>query len=263
MSELESLFEALRHYFEHSSWRHGDENHLKHEWIDITERMLRIDVEDILKNSCFCYSAGADITPIVAFKDFIHSYVYCDICEYTNYFEQIGKLKKRLDNQGFCEIQKTNINASWLCIRNQEHDSYRPTWKNWNIVGSTIHANELFGEFSIWKNKQAFYCLLYVCWDSFATWMNLYQKFRITPKAVCDLYWEGGLSTSDSAASISPELLTPEYWIPGWGRLTEDARYEEIGEVSYFGDFGHNVKFGTDGPDFKEKLFKRRHLVSV
>ena len=77
-----------------------------------TKNILRVDIKEILEDSCYYLSAGADITPIIAFKDIIFSYILSDknpnsITGIDNNFNGVlVKLKDRLIKQGFTEIQK-------------------------------------------------------------------------------------------------------------------------------------------------------------
>ena len=43
-----------------------------------TDKISSVHIKEILEDSCYYLSAGADITPIIAFKDFIFSYILSD-----------------------------------------------------------------------------------------------------------------------------------------------------------------------------------------
>ena len=57
-----------------------------------TKNILRVDIKEILEDSCYYLSAGADITPIIAFKDISFSYILSD----TNLYNSISGIAKDL-----------------------------------------------------------------------------------------------------------------------------------------------------------------------
>jgi hypothetical protein len=159
----------------------------------LTEMLLRIKIEDLLTESCFYYSCGADISPIIALKDEIHSFIYSDahtIWGRRNYDEKIYKLKTELRKNNFKEIQTFKIDLDWLVIKNK-------TFIGGTISDYQLKPEDFLGEFSLWENESKLYFLTYISWDNTATWNNLYVKFKITPTAICNYLYETGIPYND------------------------------------------------------------------
>ena len=155
----------------------------------LTEMLLRIEIKDLLTESCFYYSCGADISPIIALKDEIHSFIYSDAHTNwgePNYDEKIYKLKTELRKNNFKEIQTFKIDLDWLEIENK-------TFVDGTVSDYQIKPEDFLGEFSLWKNGSKLYFLTYISWDNTATWNNLYVKFKITPTAICNYLKETGI----------------------------------------------------------------------
>ncbi len=154
----------------------------------LTEIFLRIEIKDLLAESCFYYSCGADISPIIALKDEIHSFIYSDAHTnwgQKNHEEKIYKLKTKLRNNNFTEIQSFKIDLDWLGLKNKTY--IEPS------LDYHIKPEDFLGEFSLWKNDSKLYFLTYISWDNTATWNNLYVKLKITPIAICNYLKETGI----------------------------------------------------------------------
>lgn len=212
-------------------WLERARDHLKHGDLEhFTMDMLHIQLEDVLRDSCFYQSAGSDITPIVAFKDTIYSYVLCDLELYAPmrgigdpFFGTLVKVKCRLLDQGFSEIQKFNVGKRFFGVEKLQH--------------SFVTNNEI----SFWLKDEKLYCILYLVWDNTEAYRNLYQKNNITPKALCTIAAYGAITGEDRRFRPEYELC---HHLPFEG-------YEEVSKkVEYFGDFGgrreKDEKMGLD-----------------
>lgn len=167
----------------------NDYNYKIKSFYRLTEMLLRIEIKDLLTESCFYYSCGADISPIIALKDEIHSFIYSDAHTnwgYPNYDEKIYKLKTELRKNNFKEIQTFKIDLDWLEIENK-------TFIDGTVSDYQIKPEDFLGEFSLWENGSKLYFLTYISWDNTATWNNLYVKFKITPTAICNYLKETGI----------------------------------------------------------------------
>jgi len=168
---------------------YNDYNYKIKSFYRLTEMLLRIEIKDLLTESCFYYSCGADISPIIALKDEIHSFIYSDAHTNwgePNYDEKIYKLKTELRKNNFKEIQTFKIYLDWLEIENK-------TFIDGTVSDYQIKPEDFLGEFSLWENGSKLYFLTYISWDNTATWNNLYVKFKITPTAICNYLKETGI----------------------------------------------------------------------
>lgn len=228
--------------------------------------MLHVRVDDILNDSCFYLSAGADITPIVAFKDTIYSFILCDedlvdsIKGIHNRFNGIlVKLKDRLNQSGFKEIQKFNLDKHFLGIRDRRFlGGYNSKMKNCEI--------------SFWSRENKLYSIMYVNHDNSYTYQDLYINRGIVPKAICEILPEGGSFCSNEETS-NPNTFTvqqkknvlPEYVLGHLYSIGDVEQYEKLSEkVEYFGDYG--PEYGTDTAmqiyRRKKWLTGLRHLIA-
>jgi hypothetical protein len=196
-----------------------------------TENILRVDIKEILEDSCYYLSAGADITPIIAFKDFIFSYILSD----TYFNGVLVKLKDRLIQQGFTEIQKFNLDKRFLDF---SYDDYE--------MGDTYKLENC--EISFWKYGESIYSVLYINFDNTLTYLNLYIKNRIVPKAICEILPEGGGIVSweeDRSSKFSPyykKLILPDFALGHLHTIGDREQYEKIKDnVEYFGDYGGGI----------------------
>ena len=206
-----------------------------------TKNILRVDIKEILEDSCYYLSAGADITPIIAFKDFIFSYILSD----TYFNGVLVKLKDRLIKQGFTEIQKFNLDKRFLDFRDIRYE-----------IGDTYKLENC--EISFWRYGDSIYSILYINFDNTLTYQNLYIKNRIVPKAICDILPDGGSITSwkenGGQSNLSPmekKLILPEFALGHLDTIGDREQYEKIKDnVEYFGDYD----WGRNGL----KMFKRK-----
>ena len=207
-----------------------------------TKDMLSIRVEDVLNDSCFYLSAGADITPIVAFKDIIYSYILCDLHLYNsiegidNKFNGIlVKVKDRLIQQGFLEIQKFNLGKDFLGIEDRPY-SYQNVSKMINC------------EISFWSRENKIYSVMYINEDNTYIYKELFIKNNIIPKAICEYKPEGGgfyanidfvnpgKWTLEEKNNIMPDFYLGHKFLDSIGNADQ---YELITDtVKYFGDYG-------------------------
>ncbi|MDX2283488.1 MAG: hypothetical protein NW241_04970 [Bacteroidia bacterium] len=206
-----------------------------------TIEMLHITIRDVLEDSCFYLSAGADITPIVAFKDIIYSYILCDEYLYDsikgvdNKFNGIlVKVKDRLIQQEFFEIQKFNIDKHFVGIK----DRY---WGN-GYVSRMKNC-----EISFWSRENKIYSAMYINHHNTCAYTDLYIKNDIMPKAICEILSEGGSLCSSLENQGSKLTLTveekknvlPEYVLGHTYSIGDIAQYEKLPDkVEYFGDYG-------------------------
>lgn len=205
---------------------------------EIAMEMLHVNIRDLLNKSCYYYCSGSDITPIVAFEEFIHSYIYCDNCHLQNFDTALSILKNKLRNKGFYEIQKLNIDSNFLNFYD---------FKN-NLIPSHIILFSPIpkGEFSIWNKGNHLYSLLYLCWDDICALKYLYIENAIFPIAICNCNPEDG-NIVPKNITITEKYL-PKYIIGHCGMISD--KFEEIGKVEYFGDYAENSRVYIN-PDLK------------
>ena len=217
-----------------------------------TENILSVKIKEILEDSCYYLSAGADITPIIAFKDIIFSYILSD----TNLYNSISgidnkfngilvKLKDRLIKQGFTEIQKFNLDKRFLGFRDIHYD-----------MGYTYKLENC--EISFWRYGDSIYSILYINFDNTLTYQNLYIKNRIVPKAICEILPEGGsIDLSEQYRSsifyqTEKKLILPEFALGHLDTIGDREQYEKFKDnIEYFGDYD----WGRNGLEmFRRKL---------
>lgn len=210
--------------------KHGDLEHF-------TMDMLHINIKDLLKDSCFYLSAGADITPIVTFKDMIYSYFFCDEHLYTsiqgveNRFNgTLVKVKDRLIQQGFLEIQKFNLDKRFLGISDKRRYGMMRKLENCEI--------------SFWRKEDNIYSIVYMNYDNSLAYKDLYLKNNIVPKAICEILPEGGYlrSTEQSECGLftieEKKLISPEFVLGNLISIDDRNQYIELqSDIQYFGDY--------------------------
>lgn len=216
-----------------------------------TENILSVKIKEILEDSCYYLSAGADITPIIAFKDFIFSYILSDknpnsITGIDNNFNGVlVKLKDRLIRQGFNEIQKFNLDKRFLDFSDDDYE-----------MGDTYKLENC--EISFWRYGESIYSILYINFDNTLTYQNLYIKNRIVPKAICEISPDGGSIYSfeeNRFRSFSPKdkkLILPEFALGHLDTIGDREQYEKFKDnIEYFGDYD----WGRNGLEmFRRKL---------
>jgi hypothetical protein len=219
-------------------WLERAKDNLKHGHLEhFTMDVQHLDIKDVLKDSCYYLSAGADITPIVAFKDFIYSYIFCDQDLYDsipgieNRFNGIlVKLKDRLIKQGFIEIQKFYCDKRFLGVNDiRYNDGYICNLKN--------------AEMSFWLNDGKIYSLLYLNMDNSHAYHDLYIKSDIVPKALSEILSEGGSLFATEQRKFwedkHEQNILPEFLLGHMYSISEIESYKLITEkVEYFGDYG-------------------------
>ena len=217
-----------------------------------TNKISSVHIKEILEDSCYYLSAGADITPIIAFKDIIFSYILSD----TNLYNSISgidnkfngilvKLKDRLIKQGFTEIQKFNLDKRFLGFRDIHYE-----------MGDTYKLENC--EISFWRYGDAIYSVLYINFDNTLTYQNLYIKNRIVPKAICEILPEGGsIDLSEQYRSsifyqTEKKLILPEFALGHLDTIGDREQYEKFKDnIEYFGDYD----WGRNGLEmFRRKL---------
>ena len=215
-----------------------------------TDKISSVKIKEILEDSCYYLSAGADITPIIAFKDIIFSYILSDknpnsITGIDNNFNGVlVKLKDRLIKQGFTEIQKFNLDKRFLDFRDIRYE-----------IGDTYKLENC--EISFWRYGESIYSVLYINFDNTLTYQNLYIKNRIVPKAICEISPDDGsiyLSEQYRSSNFNPKekkLILPEFALGHLYSIGHREEYEKIKDnVEYFGDYD----WGRNGL----KMFKRK-----
>jgi hypothetical protein len=236
-------------------WLERAKDHIKYGHLEyFTMDMLHVNVADILKDSCFYLSAGADITPIVAFKDLIYSYILCDQYLYDSiegisdrFLGILVKLKDRLIQQGFLEIQKFNLDKHFLGIKDRRFS---------NGYISKLENCEI----SFWSREDKIYSVIYINHDNTYTYKDLYIGNDIMPKAICELLPEGGSLKSNEEYQAGGPTLTveqkknvlPEYVLGHTYSIGDARKYEIIsGDVEYFGDYLYSC--GKNGEHIKAR----------
>jgi hypothetical protein len=203
-----------------------------------TDKISSVKIKEILEDSCYYLSAGADITPIIAFKDTIFSYILSDknpnsINGIDNNFNgALVKLKDRLIKQGFTEIQKFNLDKRFLDFRDIHYE-----------IGDTYKLENC--EISFWRYGESVYSILYINFDNTLTYQNLYIKNGVVPKAICEILPDGGSITSwkenGGQSNLSPmekKLILPEFALGHLDTIGDREQYEKIKDnVEYFGDY--------------------------
>lgn len=208
--------------------------HLQHFTMD----MLHVRLEDILTDSCFYLSAGTDITPIVAFKDVIYSYILCDEGVYSElkgikdkFLRGLIKVKDRLIRHGFLEIQKFNLDRHFLRIRDR-----RTTY------GQVQNPKMKNCEISFWSKDDKVYSIMYIMHDNTCAYSELYKQNGITPKAVCENRADGGYlyrGYPEESEERNALLPFPEFVLGQTCSVANASQYETLSDkVEYLGDFG-------------------------
>jgi len=189
------------------------------------EDILHSDFKDYFANSCFYYSSGSDATPIVGCKKFANIFVYCDIQEFSNFSDAIYLLKKKLRDNKSEEILYCTVPAEWFGLNEQSYMGHYG-------LDTRYYTKDLKAEFSLWKNENRFFVLIYFAFDNNVIWQNTYLKYKLRPKIICNCNYEGGV---DFKVAPLSEDMKPYYWV-GYGQHVEG--FEPIGKLKYFGEYG-------------------------
>lgn len=238
----------MKQSIKQTNWLSGIKELKYNSITDFKWRFSNIKIIDILENSCFYLSAGADITPIVAFKDKIYSYVFSDLYLYSS-IENIEnklngiliKLKDRLEQQGFVEIQKFNIDNIFLEINERR----QPKSNEFNLK---------VGEISFWEYENNIYSILYINKDNTNVYTELYFKNKIMPLAICEILPEGGTLDHNRIAisryiplnSIQKIKIEPQYVLGHIYSISNIENYIKLDtKIEYFGDYGPEYGVNT------------------
>ncbi len=253
-------------------WLRNEEGVINHRRLcNFTMNMLKLDIKDLLEDSCFYISSGADITPMVAFQDFIYSYVFCDLDLWSplrgirnKFFGMLIKVKDRLYREGFREVQKFTLNRHFLGIGTRQNAS-----RNGSCESRFKNC-----EISFWRKNQRLYSLIYLQNDNTEAYIDLYLKNGILPKALCAIAPDGGFRTVEHYCGRVRSLtvkqmkeILPEYLLGHTYCVGDYNRYKEvITDVDYFGDYlysvddsGRRIKPTRGTVDFL-KILKRSDL---
>ena len=238
------------------------DNQRQYKWLDeineqiINQKTVKLSdiffhnrVEDILNGSCFYLSAGADITPIIAFQDKIRTFIFCD--EYGSYpnsdysIKEIwSKIDDKLQKQNFNKLETINVDKKSLNIR------------DFHFNNGTIDKLENVS-MTLWEKNKMIYCLIYMNWDNSMAFHRLYVENKIIPKAICELLPDGGTLGEHSLIKIPYKFRMPEYLIGHKYSLGKPEEYELVTDtVKYFGDYG--ATYGNAGSINGINMYKRK-----
>jgi len=123
-------------------------------------KMDQINIRNILKDSCYYFFSGSDITPIITFEKYIHSYVYCDNCLDQDGSKAIIKLKQRLHDNNYRNLFHLNTNL--------KEEKYHGTK---HLAISRPNNDEL----SIWK-KTGIYIVFYIYFGMISVYIIICMK---------------------------------------------------------------------------------------
>lgn len=238
------------------------DNQRQYKWLDkISEQIIREKsvklsdifshnrIEDILNGSCFYLSAGADITPIIAFQDKIQTFVFCDkYGSYPNSESSIEVLlsiiEDKLEKQNFNKINTLKVNQKSLNIRSFHFNN-----------GATDKLENV--SLTLWEKNKKLYCLIYLNWDNSMAFHRLYVENRIIPKAICELLPDGGTLGEHSIIKIPYKFRMPEYLLGHKYSLGKPEEYDLITDtIKYFGDFPNT--YGNPGSVNGINMYKRK-----
>lgn len=206
----------------------------------IIEDFLHSNISDYLEESCFYYSSGSDATPIIGCLDITNKFIYCDIQESSNFNDSLYKLKSRIREHNNIEICYSTIEPEWFGLYN---DSYKG---NYNFRYE-YEIKNFKAEFSLWKSENKYFILIYIDFDNNVIWKNIYLKYKIAPKIICNWAYEGGVDFKSNPLSGN---MMPEYWL-GYGNHVEGFELEK--EITYFGDYGGGFV----------ELYKNRNIKKI
>ena len=192
----------------------------------IAMEMLHFKIENILEESCFYYCSGSDITPIIAFEGYVHSFIYSDNCVFQNYDEGLSNLKAKLRKNEYKEIQKINIDLEYSSIHKSELALIKLT--EYKQIQNPIPT----GELSIWRKENNLFTLLYLCWDDICVWKNLFERKKIYPTVICA--WQP--ENNNMSDNVWNESNLPQYLVGHSIHIGKDL-YKEIGKIEYTGDY--------------------------
>jgi hypothetical protein len=197
----------------------------------ILEDVLHSNIKEFLTDCCFYYSAGSDATPIVECLDIVNKFIYCDIQEYSNFNESLYKLKGRLKENNCIEQCYCTLEPEWFRLNER-------TYKGHYGLRSYFNIHDLKAEFSLWKKDNKYFILIYIDFDNNVIWQNIFLKYQIAPKMICNYCYEGGVDFE--FAPISEEMK-PEYWL-GYGQHIDGYElYKKVNYSSNYGDPGQKI----------------------
>ena len=203
----------------------------------IIEDLLHSDMKELLTDCSFYYSSGSDATPILGCLEIVNKFVYCDIQESSNFSESLYKLKTRLRENNCIEQCYCSLEANWFRLNEKNYKGHYGLRAEFNI-------KDLKAEFSLWKNENKYFILIYIDFDNNVIWQNIFLKFQIRPKMICNYKYEGGVDFEFSPLS---DEMKPDYWL-GYGQNV--GGYELYKNVNYLGAYGN---IGD-----KTELYKRK-----
>lgn len=228
-------------------WLSRANDHLKHEHLEhFTMDMLHVRLKDILTDSCFYLSAGADITPIIAFQNEIRTFIFCD--EYASspnsnrsIEEFLLKIENKLQKEFFLKKSNENIDKNILKVRAFHYSN-----------GEKDKLGKV--SMSLWEKNKKIYCLIYLNWDNSMAFHRLYVENDIIPKAICEILPDGGSIGIDSIIKIPSKFRMPKYSIGHNYSIGNPEEYELISsDLEYYGEYG--PEFGSN---YGKNLYKRK-----
>ena|GEM_PF-2085493 len=247
--EAKHIYQLDRYYDSHRQYRWLDEineQKISKKSLIKSDILFHTRIEDILNGSCFYLSAGADITPIIAFQDKIQTFIFCDeygIFPDSNYsIEELWlKIDNKLEKHSFNKIETINIDKNFLKIKDIRY---------YNGESDKLEKVSM----SLWVKNKKLYCLIYLNWDNSMAFHRLYVENRIIPKAICEILPDGGTLGKHSRIKIPYKFRMPEYSIGHNYSLGKPEEYELIlNNIEYYGEYGPEY-----GSNYGKNLYKRK-----
>ena len=163
--------------------------------INMKEQMRMTSIKDILKDSLFYSACGNDTEPITFFKKHIHSFVFCLDTSYNlAYDSEFPSIKTQLKQNNFKKRVNIDIDIEFL------------KKNGWFKEEDESVTNELKANWSIWEYNKDFFSLLFIAYDSFSLWKQLYKNNESYPKVfffqgMFDA-WKGGLGKNEGGEFV-------------------------------------------------------------
>jgi hypothetical protein len=163
--------------------------------IKIKGQMRRTGISDILKDSLYYSGCGNDVEPINFFEKHIHSFVFCLDTSYNlGYDSEFPSVKTQLKQNNFKKRVNIDIDIEFL------------KKNGWFQKEDESVTNELKANWSIWQHNNDFFSLLFIAYDSFSLWNQLYKNNQSHPKVfffqgMFDA-WKGGLGKNEGGEFI-------------------------------------------------------------
>ena len=161
--------------------------------IAMKEQMRNTDISEILKESLYYSACGNDIGPILFFEKHIHSFIFClDITYNLGYDTEFEGVKRKLKDKEFRKRVNIDLNID-LIIKNND-DKFAK------------YSDKFKANWSIWEHENDFLSLLFIAYDAYSLWKNLYQIRQAHPKifffqGMFDA-WKGGLGKNEGGKFI-------------------------------------------------------------